>query len=319
MSTGGAPPLEAAGLHKRYGDRVAVEGIDLTIGPGEVVGLLGPNGAGKTTTVKMLLGLVRPDAGDARLFGLDAADPRSRRDVGYLPETFAQPEWATGVQVLASHARLIGLPAADRDATIDRVLHTVGLAGRGTDRVGGYSKGMRQRLGLAVALIGEPGLVVLDEPTSAMDPIGRREVRDVVRGLAAAGTAVLLNSHLLAEVEAVCDRIVVMHRGRVLADRTVASLPIGGEVRITADRLGPEHLAVMEGHGVLGHHDQLTAVVALDDGDALPEMVAALVGAGAALRGVVPLQSSLEELFVRLVDDDDLAAGRRAVSGAGGA
>ncbi len=311
--TGAAPPLAAEGLHKRFGGRTAVERIDLAIAPGEVVGLLGPNGAGKTTTVKMLLGLVRPDSGRAHLFGLPAADPRARRAVGYLPETFAQPEWATGVQVLASHTRLVGLAPTERDVAIEQALHTVGLAGRGGDRVGGYSKGMRQRLGLAVALIGSPGLVVLDEPTSAMDPIGRREVRDVVRGLAAAGTAVLLNSHLLAEVEAVCDRIVVMHRGRVLADRAVADLPTGGEVRITADHLDAEHLAVIEGHGVVGHHDDRTAVVALDDGEALPEMVAALVRAGASLRAVVPLQSSLEELFVRLVDDDDLAA--RAAAG----
>uniref|UniRef100_UPI0035192F64 ABC transporter ATP-binding protein n=1 Tax=Euzebya sp. TaxID=1971409 RepID=UPI0035192F64 len=318
-------PLEAVGLRKSYGRRLAVAGIDLTIRPGESVGLLGPNGAGKTTTVKMLLGLVHPDAGHARLFGVDASDPRAGTGVGYLPETFAQPVWATGRPVLATHARLAGVDPAGFDGAIDHAIHTVGLAGRGDDKVGGYSKGMRQRLGLAAALLGDPGLIILDEPTSAMDPIGRREVRDVVRDLAAGGTAVLLNSHLLSEVEAVCDRIVVMHRGRVLADRPVQSLPTGGEVRITADALTDAHLAIVEGHGVVGHRDDRSAVVVLDDADALPELVAALVGAGAAIRAVVPLQSSLEELFIRLVDADDLdtaaqdAAARdtRAGEGAG--
>lgn len=310
------PALQARGLQKTYRGRVAVEDLDLSIAPGEVVGLLGPNGAGKSTAVKMLLGLVRPDAGTATLFGVDARQPSARRSVGYLPETFAQPGWATGIQVLGIHADLAGVDTNDREGLIDRALYRVGLAGRGQEKVGGYSKGMRQRLGLAAALLGEPRLVILDEPTSALDPVGRREVRDIIRNLTTAGTAVLLNSHLLGEVEAVCERIVLMHRGRVLTDRPVTGLPTGQEVRITTDGLTAAHLAVMQGHGSLGHHDQRTAIVALDDHQATPELIAALVSEGASIRAVVPLHSSLEELFVRLVGEavDDEASGDRQVT-----
>jgi len=248
-------PLRARGLVKRYGRQVAVDGIDLELVPGEVVGLLGPNGAGKTTTVKMLLGLVTPDVGTAELFGRPAADPLARRRVGYLPETFEHPPWSRGDEVLAMHARMAGVAPEEVHDAATRVLARVGLAGRGDQRVGGYSKGMRQRLALAVALLGEPGLVVLDEPTSALDPIGRRMVRDVVHGLRADGVAVLLNSHLLGEVEQVCDRVVVMHHGHVLADQPVSLLAGGGEVRLTLDVVDDAALAVVAGHGVVAHHD----------------------------------------------------------------
>ena len=310
-----APVLRAEGLTKRFGSAVAVDGLDLAIHPGEVVGLLGPNGAGKTTTVKMLLGLTRPDEGTAWIHGIDAASPAARRGVGYLPEAFAQPAWATGEEVLRHHAALAGLRRDAWAEEVTRVIHRVGLAGRGHERVGGYSKGMRQRLGLAAALIGEPGVVVLDEPTSAMDPIGRKEVRDMVADLGRAGTAVLLNSHLLGEVEQMCDRVVVMDRGRVLTDRPVDHLPGGGEVRLTVDAVDADLLALVGGFGAVGHHDARTVLVTLDDADAAPEMVVALAAAGARVRAMVPLQSSLEELFLQLVHDrhphDPAAGGRR--------
>ncbi len=301
----GPVPLRARGLAKRYGRQVAVDGLDLELAAGEVVGLLGPNGAGKTTTVKMVLGLVAPDAGTAELFGRPATTPEARRRVGYLPETFEQPPWSRGVEVLAMHARMAGVDDQQVPDAVGRVLRRVGLAGRGRERVGGYSKGMRQRLGLAVALLGDPGLVVLDEPTSALDPMGRREVRDVVRGLRAEGVAVLLNSHLLGEVEQVCDRVVVMHHGRVLADRPVSLLAGGGEVRVTLDAVDAAALAVVGGHGTVAHHDDTAVVVVLDDDEAAPDLVEALVTSGSRVRAMVPLSSSLEELFVRLVDAAD--------------
>ncbi len=175
------PPPPAAwctGLRKRYGRRTAVDGVSLEVGRGEVVGLLGPNGAGKTTVIKMLLGLVRPDAGEVMLLGRPGTDPQARAAVGYLPELFRYQPWLTAAEVIDLHVRLSGadVSAADRRA----VLAQVGLGARTGDRAGTFSKGMQQRLGLAVALVARPELVILDEPTSALDPVGRVEVRDLI-------------------------------------------------------------------------------------------------------------------------------------------
>jgi ABC-2 type transport system ATP-binding protein len=212
------PPPAAvwcSGLRKQYGRQTAVQDVSLEVGRGEVVGLLGPNGAGKTSVIKMLLGLVRPDGGEVLLLGQSATDPLARARVGYLPELFRYQPWLSPLEVLTLHVRLSGIdvtPQERRD-----VLALVGLAERAEDRLGGFSKGMQQRLGLAVALVARPELVVLDEPTSALDPLGRVDVRDVVLALKAQGVAVLLNSHLIGEVERVCDRVVILDRGRVAA------------------------------------------------------------------------------------------------------
>lgn len=191
-----------------------MHGLDLTVQPGEVFGFLGPNGAGKTTTVKILLGLVAPTSGSSHLLGRPSGNAEARRRVGYLPENFRFHDWLTGYQLLDFHARLAGVEAAERRARIPRVLDMVGLGGRGNDRIRGYSKGMTQRIGLAQAIIHEPDLVLLDEPTSALDPVGRREVRDLIRSLRARGMTVFLNSHLLSEVEMVCDRVAIVEIGR---------------------------------------------------------------------------------------------------------
>src|SRR6185436_4102103 len=195
------PAIEITHLHKAYGRKIALHDLDLTVQPGEVFGFLGPNGAGKTTTVKVLLGLVHPTRGEARIFGQPAGDPDARRRIGYLPENFRFHDWLTGADLLDFHCRLARLTAEERRERIPRVLDQVGLSGRGQDRVRGYSKGMTQRIGIAQAIIHEPDLVLLDEPTSALDPVGRREVRDLIHGLRARGMTVFLNSHLLSEVE----------------------------------------------------------------------------------------------------------------------
>src|SRR4051794_37866789 len=228
-----SPAVWCSGLRKRYGRRTAVEDVSLTVGRGEVLGLLGPNGAGKTSVIKMLLGLVRPDAGEVLLLGRRSSDPRSRSAVGYLPELFRYQPWLTPTEVLDLHVRLAraDVPAAERRDC----LALVGLADRAGDRVGGFSKGMQQRLGLAVALVARPDLVVLDEPTSALDPIGRVDVRDLVLSLKSRGVAVLLNSHLIGEVERVCDRVVILDRGRVAAAGTLAELLGGRELRLRLD------------------------------------------------------------------------------------
>ena len=298
-------PIAATGLRKAYRDRTVLDGVDLHVGPGQVVGLLGPNGAGKTTIVKSLLGMVHLDGGQASVLGRPAGDPTARRSLGYLPEQFQYPGWLDGRQVLEVHARLLGLPLAERRDAISDALQLVGLAGRGDDRVAGYSKGMQQRLGLATAVLGSPTLVILDEPTSALDPIGRREVRDLIRSLRDRGTAVLLNSHLLGEVEQVCDHIVILDQGRVVRSGALVDIAVGAEVRVTLERLDDDALAVLQGFGRVAARDADTALLALDDVAGVPALAAALVRRGHGIRELVPLQRSLEDVFVDLVASTD--------------
>lgn len=272
--------LVARSLAKRYGKTVALQDLSLRVAPGECLGFLGPNGAGKSTAVKLILGLVRPSGGDGELLGRPLGDLRARRRVGYLPELFRYPAWLSAREVLALHARLLHLHDASR--AIDGALEEVGLRDRAGDRVGTFSKGMQQRLGLAVALLGDPSIVFLDEPTSALDPVGRRDVRDLIVRLRERGTAVFLNSHLLTEVERVCDRVCIVDRGSVIA--------IGGVEEIAGERRGVR--------------------VQLDDGwhtydvtrDAIPALIAELVGGGARIHAVEPVQATLEERFLALVE-----------------
>src|SRR5688500_13326543 len=231
-----SPAVWCSGLRKRYGRRTAVDGVSFTVGRGEILGLLGPNGAGKTSVIKILLGLVRADAGEVLLLGRPAPDPESRGRVGYLPELFRYQPWLTAAEVLALHVRLAGVAVSAEERR--ESLATVSLADRAGDRVGGFSKGMQQRLGLAVALVARPELVVLDEPTSALDPIGRADVRDLLLALRDRGVAVLLNSHLIGQVERVCDRFVILYTGQDAASGTLAELLGRHDLRMHLDRVG---------------------------------------------------------------------------------
>ena len=231
-------------LAKRYGKITALAGLTMSIPAGDVFGFLGPNGAGKTTAVKLLLGLARPSSGEGWVLGAPLSDRtahrRARRGVGYLPELFRYQHWLSAREVLRVHCELIGLDRAAWDAEIKDALDVVGLADRADDRVGGYSKGMQQRLGLGVALLGRPALVLLDEPTSALDPVGRHDVREIIRVLKARGTTVFLNSHLLTEVERVCDRVLFLDHGRLTRDETLQGAAASRRrtaVRVSADRL----------------------------------------------------------------------------------
>jgi len=300
-----APAVWCSGLRKRYGRRQAVSDVSLEVGRGEVVGLLGPNGAGKTTVIKMLLGLVHPDGGEAMLLGRRAADPAARTHVGYLPELFRYQPWLSAAEVLALHVRLAGVvvPAQEqRDC-----LSLVGLAERAGDRVGGFSKGMQQRLGLAVALVARPELVVLDEPTSALDPLGRVDVRDIVLALKARGVAVLLNSHLIGEVERVCDRVVILDRGRVAASGTLAELLGQREIRLQLPDLPPEAEARLAATGEVERvGDWFTvALPADDDGTAVPDLVRDLVVLGARVHAAEPARISLEERLLGILRAGD--------------
>jgi ABC-2 type transport system ATP-binding protein len=297
--------IDVHGLRKAYGATVALDGLDLRVERGEVVGLLGPNGAGKTTTVKLLLGLTRPTHGEGTVLARPLGDREARRGIGYLPELFRYQAWLTAREVLQLHARLAGLAGGRARDEIERVLGVVDLRDRGRDRVGGFSKGMQQRLGLATALLGDPALVILDEPTSALDPVGRDDVRAIIREASDRGSTVVLNSHLLGEVERVCDRVAIVHRGHVVAAGSLEDLLGEGAVRIRVTGLaaGDE---TADAYGHVTRDDEWLEVAPIAD-DRVPELVAALVAAGGRIHAVEPGRRSLEDQFHGLVRDGEAA------------
>ena len=292
--------LRTVGLSKRYGRTLALDGLDLLVPRGEAFGFLGPNGAGKTTVVKLLLGLAIPDAGQGCVLGAPLGDRAVRARVGYLPELFRYQPWLTAREVLGLHCALARIEHADRPEAVRNALATVGLAERADDRVGGFSKGMQQRLGLGVALLGPPDLVILDEPTSALDPVGRHDVRRIIHGLRERGVTVFLNSHLLTEVERVCDRVAVVDHGRVVATGRLPELLAGSRVSLRVTGLDTGRLASLERFGrVAAAEDRLTVDGIAPDG--VPDLVAEVVRLGGRVHAVEPLQRTLEDRFLELV------------------
>ena len=297
--------IETRGLRKAYGSTVALDALDIRVAAGEVFGFLGPNGAGKTTAVKLLLGLTRPSGGGGTVLGRPLGDRDARRRIGYLPELFRYQAWLTAREVLDLHASLAGLPSARRRSEVDRVLALVGLADRDRDRTGGFSKGMQQRLGLAAALLGDPALVILDEPTSALDPVGRDDVRAIIREARDRGSAVFLNSHLLGEVERLCDRVAIVNKGRVVAAGSLAELLGEQAVRLRVTDLPAAGLAALSAFGAVSTDDEGWVVVRPVDPDQIPDLVGAVVTAGGRVHAVDPARRSLEALFLGLVRDGE--------------
>jgi ABC-2 type transport system ATP-binding protein len=271
--------LTARGLTKRYGATTAPQDVDLEVGAGELVGLLGPNGAGKSTLVKIACGLVRASAGTAEVAGAPAGSPAARAATGYLAELFRFPGWARADEVLALHQKLARSRGGGEER--ERLLARVGLAGEGRRKVETMSKGMQQRLGIAQALIGSPQLVLLDEPTSALDPAGRRTVRDLLVELRGQGIGVLLNSHLLSEIELVCDRVVIVDQGRVVAEGRPHELTAPGGVEI----------------------ETAAGVRRLPDArrEDVPALVRELVAAGEDVYGVRVVSGTLEDAYLAAV------------------
>ena len=274
--------LAVRGLEKRYGPVQALKGVDLDVGEGELFGLLGPNGAGKSTLVKIAVGLVRQTKGDAEVAGARAGSRAARGSLGYLAELFRFPGWYSANEVLELHQRLAG----SRGGTAERrrLLELVALSEAADRRVDGMSKGMQQRLGIAQALVGEPRLLLLDEPTSALDPVGRRTVRLLLEDLRDRGVSVLLNSHLLSEIELVCDRVAILLDGEVVAAGTPAELSRPRGVELETD----EGIRTIEG--------------ALRE-DA-PRLVAEAISAGRQVYGVRVLTSTLEETYLDAVGEE---------------
>jgi ABC-2 type transport system ATP-binding protein len=298
------PAVRTVELTKHYGSAVALSGLTMVVPRGEVFGFLGPNGSGKTTAVKLLLGLTRPTGGEAWVLGRRAGDRETRSRVGYLPELFRYQGWLSAREVLALHCRLAGIPRAEWSSQINDALSTVGLSGHGDAKVETFSKGMQQRLGLGVALLGNPELVVLDEPTSALDPVGRADTRTIIRRLRERGSAVFLNSHLLGEVEQVCDRVAVVSGGRVLATGRLDELLGTGGVRLRLTGIDGAAHAAMARRGTVTELDGWITVAGLP-ADAVPDLVTELVAGGARVYAVEPLHQTLEERFLSLLQAEE--------------
>jgi ABC-2 type transport system ATP-binding protein len=273
--------LEVRDLRKSYGAVDALKGVDLAIGEGELVGLLGPNGAGKSTLVKIACGLVRPSAGDATIAGAPAGSPEAHRQLGYLAELFRFPDWLSADELLEMHQQLADSTGGVQER--GRLLDEVGLTEAANRRVGTMSKGMQQRLGIAQAMVGAPRLLLLDEPTSALDPAGRRTVRRLLEALRERGVAVLLNSHLLSEVELVCDRVAIIARGELVAAGTPDELSRPGGVEVET------------GEGVR-RYDRAGR-------EDVPEIVRAHIERGDDVYGVRVHRSSLEDAYLEAVGE----------------
>jgi ABC-2 type transport system ATP-binding protein len=306
------PGITTVGLTKRFGSVIAVDRLDLDIPSGSIFGLLGPNGAGKTTVIRLVVGLAKADAGSASIGGLDVGREASsiRRQVGALDQDPRFYAWMTGRELLALAGRLVGIGGRSVRARVDETLELVGLAEAGHRRIGGYSGGMRQRLGIAQALIGRPRLLILDEPVSALDPEGRRDLLGLI-GLLRGEVTVLLSTHLLSDVERVCDRVAILDKGRVVIEGTINelldryALPIyrlepepGQEVAVAilSDRLRQEPWVI----GVESDAARLEVTVS-DSARARREILPLVAGAEVSLVAFERARPTLEDVFVTLV------------------
>jgi ABC-2 type transport system ATP-binding protein len=311
----GAPPVATSGLVKRYGELVAVNGVDLTVERGDVFGYLGPNGAGKTTLLRMLLGLIRPTAGSAQLFGRDPLiDGAKALDgvAGFVegPRFYPYLSGRRNLQLLADY------DGGDARARIESVLEVVELRDRAKDRVGGYSHGMRQRLGIASALLREPRLLLLDEPTTGLDPAGMRDMRDLVRRLAGEGLTILLSSHLLYEVEELCNRVAIIRKGSIVYDgglgELLATATTGYRLRTTEPERARTVLLAQPGIEILAANDGELRFTA--DEDTVARAAIALGQARIGITALVPQTASLEELFLGLTGGESSDHDREAVA-----
>jgi ABC-2 type transport system ATP-binding protein len=301
-----APPIEVRGLVKRYGGLTAVAGVDLTVEAGDVYGYLGPNGAGKTTSLRMMLGLIRPDEGSVHLFGADPQTSVQALDgVAGFVEAPAFYPYMTGRRNLELLAAFDG---GDAPSRIDMALATVELDRRAGDRVGGYSHGMRQRLGIAAALLRRPRLLLLDEPATGLDPAGMRDMRRLIRRLADEGMTVLLSSHLLGEVEEVCNRVAIVRSGRIVYEGTIDALARGAgtvyRLSTTDDARAALVCAAQTGVGETSTaHGKL---VFSSNEESAAELSRSLIEAGVLIRELAPMTVTLEDLFFSLTEGEDL-------------
>jgi ABC-2 type transport system ATP-binding protein len=310
--------ISTRGLRKAFGTTLAVDDLSLDVRAGEVFGFLGPNGAGKTTSIKMLLALVAPSSGTGHVLGAPIGNRAARARIGFLPEHFRFHDTLTAVELLRFHGRLYGLAGRGLEDRIDRLLTRVDLADAADRPLNGYSKGMAQRVGLAQAILNEPQLVFLDEPTSGLDPLGRLLVRSIIDELRADGVTVFLNSHLLGEVEATCDRVAFVKRGRVVAERDLTAPDAALDIEIGVGAFPalsrpststPAEDVILAGLARFGTNvvrvrpDAIA--LRIESEAAVPAAVSWLVERGVQIHGVVHRRKSLEDVFVDVMGEDE--------------
>lgn len=319
--------IETRDLRKEYGRIHALKGVSLTVEKGQIYGLLGQNGAGKTTLIKVLLGIVRRTDGKAQLLGRPAGAVEARRRVGYLPEDHQFPGYHTGRSLLDFYGSLYGVSADDRRRKIPEVLELVGIAGRMNSKIRTYSKGMKQRLGIAQALLHDPDLIILDEPTDGVDPLGRREIRELMTRLKDQGHTIFLNSHLLGEVELVCDRVAILQQGNLVREGTIAELTAQKgryEMGLAPGQTFPADALMKLGYRVDRLPDKADLFeVSLTDDRPIDAAVRLLAETGLSLRHLVEKKQSLEDAFLATVEGaepgvDSRPTGRRPARAVGG-
>jgi ABC-2 type transport system ATP-binding protein len=301
-------PIRAVGLGKTFRSgfwmrsTAAVRGLELEVGEGEIFGLLGPNGSGKTTTIKMLTGLIHPSAGEAWISGVPVQDPRSRASIGFLPEGTFFHEYLSGREFLDFHGALLGLPRATRRSQIPPLLERVGMSRAADQQIRHYSKGMRQRVGLAQALLGNPRVIILDEPMSGLDPIGRKEVRDLILELRGEGRTVFFSSHILADAEMICDRVAILVAGRKLHEGSLDA-HLGHEllgVELVAEGLEESLVCELRSEARQTAAQGPRFLFVFDDEASAEKALDRIRAAGGRIRSLVPRRRSLEDLMVEL-------------------
>jgi ABC-2 type transport system ATP-binding protein len=305
--------IETRDLRKNYGRIQALKGVSIKVEKGQIYGLLGQNGAGKTTLIKILMGIVKISEGSAELLGSPAGTTRVRQRVGYLPEDHLFPGYHTGYSLMDFYGQLYGVSRADRRRLIPESLELVGIAGRMNSKIKTYSKGMKQRLGIAQSLLHDPEVIFLDEPTDGVDPIGRREIRELMGRLKEKGHTIFLNSHLLGEVELICDRVAILRKGELVREGTIAELTQQKglfEIRLAAGQIFPEAEVKSLGFAVSAVGDIWE--VPLKDGQSIDPILGLINSKGLNLRHLVEKKHTLEDVFVSMVDSAEPGTDKRS-------
>jgi ABC-2 type transport system ATP-binding protein len=305
--------IETKDLVKRYGRIEALKGVTVRVDKGEIYGLLGQNGAGKTTLIKVLLGITKRTDGEARLLGEPAGTVWVRKKVGYLPEDHRFPDYHTGYSLLDFYGALLGVPRHKRHEKIPEMLELVGLKGRMHYKIRTYSKGMKQRLGIAQALLHDPEIIFMDEPTDGVDPVGRREIRSIMQRLKGEGKTIFLNSHLLSEVELICDRVAILQKGDLIREGDIATLTQQRGFFVVGLAPGQEFpREEVENHGYHVTPAGTLWEVALTDGQTIDPVVDLLRARGLNLRHLVEKRQTLEDLFLETVVEAEPGVDTRA-------